>query len=331
MAWRCSGHTGENHQVSDTPLVSPRWGIIRRPPGPSISSALPVWRFRLVNLVNARTLWFLSLYDRFQVCMFARRLQRLLEPTGLVILDANLWFDGGRGVPSPLHTEIWWSAPLRNRLLQIWIPVVCEGSPMEISNSMLRLDPQPVAQGWTIAPGTEHYSQLYSGETRPLPHATEYGYLKSDIPGAIGGRELEVGDVLYFDGAYAHYTLASRARRVGLAFRLTHGEPVYNGYFEEPRPLDGKTPAEATRQLFQALLNGLADGQQIPRDHFLRRYERMPRRWRWAWKIKSALLLYQGGSGLHPVLREYADRIAEQLLKTSPEADSLASPIPHSD
>lgn len=301
--------------MQESGVVPPLRGIIPRPPGPSLGSAFPLWRFQLVNRWRPRTIWFLSLHDHFQVSLFLRDLQHRLEPTGLVILDANLWFDGGRGVPTPYHTEIWWLAPLVNRLVQVWIPLACEGSQEEIARSMLRVAAEPLAEDWTCAPGQEHTSHLYTGQTRALPFENRYGCPVEDLPGALGGADLQVGDVLYFDGAYPHYSMASKARRVGLALRLVRGEPTYNGYFDEPRPLDGKTPAEATRQLFQRLLRGFAPGEQISREHFLGRFEKMPLRWRLAWKLKSYLLLYDGCHKLHPSLARYSEVIAERLTE----------------
>lgn len=288
-------------------------GIIPRPPGPPIGAALPLWRFRLTSLFESRAIWFLSLQDRYQISLFLRELQQRLEPSELVILDANLWFDGGRSVASRVHTEIWWSAPLKNRIVQVWIPIMSWGSPEQISRSMLRVLPEPLADDWACAPGDDCYTHLYTGETRTIPYPSQHGIFSCDVPNAFGGPSLNVGDVIYFDGAYPHYTLGSRAQRVGLALRLTRGEPIYNGYFSEPRPLDGKTATEHTRQAFQLLLSRLPADQRVPREHFLGRFEKMPRRWRWLWKLKNFLLLYDGSSQLHPTFEQYAQLISAEL------------------
>lgn len=238
-------------------------------------------------------------------------LQERLRSCDLHVLNGNLWFDGGKGVATGYHNDLWWSTPLRNSVLQVWIPLVCEGDADEIANSMVRLDPTPVENGWACAPGTLEYTQVWTGETRPLSFTHSRGRLTEDLEGALGGKDLQVGDVLYFDNAYAHYTLPARAQRVGLALRLTHGIPVYNGYFSAPRPLDGQAASDHVRRQFENLLRDYQEGQEVPPEVFLERLARLPRA-RW-FRIATWLMFFDGRSTLHPILQQYVTCIGKEM------------------
>lgn len=288
------------------------WGIIRGQE--SLEPALPTFRLRLLTRLKPRLVWPLLGRDRFQLSLFLVALERELAPENLVVVDANLWLDGGRGVPTHYHHDLWWSAPVENRVIQLWIPLMAEGSSDEIARSMVRLDPNPADDGWAAAPGTFRYTHIRTGETRPLAFQHDRGRLQADLEGALGGSELRPGDALYFDNAYAHYTLPSRARRVGMAIRMTIGEPVYNGYFDIPGPLDGQASSEWVRAQLKELFSDFSPGESVPRELILDRFAQGRRDW--LLRLKSWLLFFSGRRSLHPILQRFAQKIGSELRVT---------------
>ena len=51
--------------------------------------------------------------------------------------------------------------------------------------------------------------------------------------------------------------------------RLSYGEPIYNGYFDSPKPLDGKAGNEESRRRLETIFKGLRSGQAVPVDTFV--------------------------------------------------------------
>lgn len=285
------------------------WGIIRGQE--SLELALPAFRLRLLTRLKPRLVWPLLGRDGFQFSLFLTALERELAPANLVIVDANLWLDGGRGIPTKYHHDLWWSAAVENRVIQLWIPLMAIGSPAEIARSMVRLDPNPMDDDWVAAPGTFRYTHIRTGETRPLAFEHDEGRLQVDLDGALGGSDLRPGDALYFDNAYAHYTLPSRARRVGMAVRMTQGPPVYSGYFDEPGPLDGQASSDWVRVQLKDLLCDFRPGEVVPRELILDRFAQGRRDW--LFRLKSWLLLFCGRRRLHPILQRFAQKIGSEL------------------
>lgn len=294
-------------------LPSPSWQHVRRPEGPPLATALPTWRWSLVHRSTPR--YHLPLDDRGHdpLSRFLRLLTQEWRGRDLHLLDANLWFDGGQGEPTGYHNDLWFSVPLANPVFQVWIPLVGDGDPREVARSMLRLDPQPMSPGWACAPGRSDRIHVWNGETQPLPYGLSDGRLREDLPGAIGGAALQVGDILLFHNAHAHYTLPSRARRVGLALRLCQGVPVYNGYFAEPRPLDQRSASEGNRRSIAALLRDLPPGTEVPAQRFLYRLDTIPWRLRWRTRAIRALLLFSPARSLDPVWAATGRAITESL------------------
>jgi hypothetical protein len=200
---------------------------------------------------------------------------RLLD-RDLYLIAASIFIDRGQEGPTPYHNDVWISAPFTNRVLQLWIPIACQGAEKEIERSMLRVDRKnKLEDGWGVPYGIPEYCQLYTGERRDLPFATAGGLLGSD-PDVIkdelvGGAELSIGDVLCFDNSFCHYTLPSKAFRAALTLRLTWGAPTYNGYFLQERPLDGLTGMEINRQAQANVCHGFKIGDLIPQALLRRR------------------------------------------------------------
>lgn len=289
----------------------PVWGVIRRPEGANLSDALPLWRLRLLNRWTPRYLLLLGGQGYDQFSLFLNELSRRLAVLDLHIVDANLWFDGGKGQPTTYHNDLWFTVPLHNRVLQLWIPIVCEGSPDEIANSMVRLDPEPLPDHWAFPPRGDQIAQVWSGETRERPNAALS--LAGDVPGALAGSDLRRGDTLFFDNAYCHYTLPSKAYRVGFAIRLCQGTPVYNGFFDQPRPLDNMTGSEGNRRFTSAALKGLKPGESFSPERLLRRHRSAGRKFSALLALKRFLLLFDGRSQLDPAWLPYLDALERRL------------------
>jgi hypothetical protein len=297
------------------------FAIIRRPEGPPVADCLPTRRWGWVNRLKPR--YTLPLEDTGSVALrlrsagqlprFLKALRQSLEPLDFFLLDATLLFDGGRGRPTGYHNDLWFSAPLRNQVLQLWIPLVCEGPAEEVARSMLRIDPEPLEDGWACPSGVGEVVQLWTGERRSLPQPASHGILLEDMPGARAGAALEVGEVLVFDNRHCHYTLPSRACRVALAVRLCRGIPVYNGYFAAPRPIDGRALSEANRRSIAQLFQGIDEGGSISADRFLYRMDNLKARQRLPKKLLMWLLLADLNRQLHPCLRSYVQAIAAAL------------------
>lgn len=245
---------------------------------------------------------------------FLSELSESLSAIDLHVLDANLWTDGGKGRATPYHNDLWFGLPLENRVLQLWMPILGEGDPAEISRSMLRVDPRPLPPRWACGSGTNVYTQMWTGEERPLPFEHDDGRLIDDLPEAVGGRDLRPGDVLHFDNSCCHYTLPSKAYRVGLAVRLCRGQPVYNGYFDEPRPLEGATHGEENRLAMKAAFTGLRRGDEVPLENLLKR--RNGTVLRNFFRVFNGLLFVGRGRGrLSSVARTQAQHVASELAK----------------
>lgn len=194
----------------------------------------------------------------------------------LYLFAASLFIDYGKEVASPYHSDVWVSAPFQNHVLQLWLPLACHGNEADIRRSMLRVDRKnKVEDNWGVPYGIPEYCQLYTGERRSLPFATDLGCLASDPDGIkdelVGGEQLEVGDVLCFDSSFCHYTLPSRALRAGLSLRFTWGPPTYSGYFLQTRPFDGLTGTEVSRQAQADVCEGFKAGDMIPQPLLRRR------------------------------------------------------------
>ena len=191
------------------------------------------------------------------------------------LIAASIFVDRGQGAPTLYHNDLWFSAPFTNRVLQLWIPIACYGAEEDIHRSMLRVDKKnKLEDDWGVPYGIAEYCQLYTGERRRLPFATDRGLLESD-PDVIknelvGGSELSLGDVLCFDNSYCHYTLPSNAHRAALSMRMTWGPPTYSGYFLEERPLDRLTVTEANRKAQADVCKGYKIRDVIP-PYLLRR------------------------------------------------------------
>lgn len=281
-------------------------GIIPRPSTPPIASALPSWRFKLAARYYPHKIWVLDYRNSFQLSLFLAHLRDALEASNIRLIDANLWFKGSGGVPTPYHSDLWFSRALENRVIQLWIPLMCQGEPEEIARSMVRLDPIPLEKGWSSGYGSPtHYTHLVTGEKKPFRFPNIGGQLFDDVEGAIGGRDLEVGDILFFDNAYCHYSLASQASRVGLAIRLCCGAPTYNGCFEIPGPMDNDTMVEPyLRPRFQ----GFRSGDEVPPEIFWSGLGQGLR-----FKLMSLLLLGTWKRQLHPILQQYVQLINDRL------------------
>jgi hypothetical protein len=290
--------------------------IIPRPDGPEIATCLPTLRWGLVNRLRPRLTLPVEARGRNQLSLFLKALRHFWQPLELHLLDATLLFDGGQGHPTGYHNDLWFTAGLHNQVIQLWIPLVCEGPHRESARSMLRVDPRPLEDGWACPSGVGRLVNIWSGEERPLPPEAGNGILLDDLPFARGGTELETGQVLLFDNRYCHYTLPSRARRVALALRLCRGVPISNGYFSRPRPLDGRASSERNRESICRLLQGKRDGQSVSADDFLHRMDLAPAQRRLVTRLLMALLLADSRRELHPVLTSYVEAITAQLQRS---------------
>ncbi|XXT21091.1 hypothetical protein WME94_05910 [Sorangium sp. So ce429] len=251
-------------------------GILSMRPSVDTSRLLPESRLRTLNRLVPRFIVQLVLDESHQLGLFVARFAALMKERDLHVMDLNLWMDGGRARPTAYHNDLWFPAPLKNRVVQLWIPLMCEGAAEEIEKSMLRVDPRPLPDGWGCPPGLAQLEDFSTGDTRPLPFAHEHGVLAADLKDAVGGRELRVGDVLFFDSQHCHYTLAARAKRVGLAVRFSVGAPVYNGYFGEQRPLDGRSQTEHNRRALAAAFAGIKAGEVIDAGRLVNRFDHHP-------------------------------------------------------
>lgn len=240
------------------------------------SQLLPESRLRTLNRLAPRFILPLVLDKRHQLGLFVARFTALMKERDLHVMDLNLWMDGGRARPTAYHNDLWFPATLKNRVIQLWIPLMCEGATEEIEKSMLRVDPRPLPDGWGCPPGLAQLENISTGDSRPLPFAHEHGVLAADLKDVVGGCELKIGDVLFFDSQYCHYTLAARARRVGLAVRFSVGAPVYNGYFYEQRPLDGRSQTEHNRRSLAAAFTGVKAGEAIDAGRLVNRFDYHP-------------------------------------------------------
>ncbi|AUX44990.1 uncharacterized protein SOCE26_064690 [Sorangium cellulosum] len=268
---------------------------------------------RTLNRLAPRFILPLVLDKRHQLGLFVARFATLLKERDLHVLDLNLWMDGGRSRPTAYHNDLWFPAPLKNRVVQLWIPLMCEGAAEEIEKSMLRVDPRPLPDGWACPPGLAHLADVSTGDTRPLPFAHEHGVLAEDLKDVVGGRELRVGDVLFFDSQYCHYTLASRARRVGLAVRFSVGAPVYNGYFCEQRPLDGRSQTEHNRRAFAAAFAGAQAGEVIDAGRLVNRFDHHPPTAFSFRLLRKILLGAVPKTPLLPQYEQYAEDVRNRL------------------
>lgn len=244
---------------------------------------------------------------RNQFTFFLSELDRLLYPLNMYVIDANLWFDGGKRYCTTYHNDVWHKAPLDNKVIQLWIPLMAQGTPEAVAASMIRLDPQPLEDDWACGSGTSEYTHIHTGETRPFEFSHYHGIITEDLEGAVGGNELAVGDVLYFDNSYCYYSLPSTAKGVAFAIRVSCGVPIYNGYFDSPKPLDQRTFGEPQRLAWKQAIGNTPAGQDVlpavlrkPPGGLLQ-------------KLAGFFLLVDAQSNLNPILAVYAGMIAAEF------------------
>jgi len=202
---------------------------------------------------------------------FQQRLITELANLQLYAFDMNLFTKKpGDQFPTGYHSDLLYSLPFANRVIQLWIPLACEGSPEDVANSMLRIDSSPLKKGWGVSAGSPAYVNVWTGEQRTIADRIPEGMrLSEDLEGAFGGATLKVGDALLFHNSHCHYTLASDAFRVGLAIRLFDSLPISSGYFDEPRPEFPTNPiASQNLALLKKEVDGYSAGQKIPLARF---------------------------------------------------------------
>lgn len=294
-------------------------GIIVGPNNFDASRLIPTWRLRIVNRFTQRFFFAVTPGRGNQLALFLAKLRDELSASNLLLIDANLWTDGGKGKATPYHNDLWFALPLKSRVLQLWIPLHCEGQKADIADSMLRVDPNVLGEGWACGSGTNQYTQMWTGERKDLPFEHKNGVLEKDIERAVGGRDLNAGDVLYFDNSYCHYSLASKAYRVALAIRFSLGVPTYNGYFEQSRQLEGQTHAESNRLAMKAAFKGVKVGESIPTEKLIYRMKGT-----WYQLLFNCLNAVTFSSlprtRLRPEYEAYASNIARSLIRECSES-----------
>lgn len=208
--------------------------------------------------------------------MFNHWLTAEMAKCDLYVYDLNVWTKhAGQPWPTSYHSDLLYSLPFKNRIVQLWIPLACEGAKEEVDKAMLRLDDAALADGWGCPSGYPSYLNVWTGEEVKLSfpyRQTQIGMiLEEDLDSYYGGGSINVGDTLLFHNSHCHYTVPSKAYRLGLAVRIVDGAPISSGYFTERRPefptnLGGSQNLEFLREQFAHC----AAGDPLPLEPFYR-------------------------------------------------------------